>query len=141
MQYITKVSGSNQWYYKRRIPKDVQSHYPSNKDNKIVKSLRTDNKKDAVLKASKLTRELEAEWSQFRGKGLVLSGTTLDKARELLKQYGLPPSKRSKSDEVAFDLFADSINDSLPLDVQEELYDAYLSGDKDCSGQVKLATV
>ena len=38
MQYITKVSGSNKWYYKRRIPQDVQSHYPNNKDKKIVKS-------------------------------------------------------------------------------------------------------
>ena len=131
MQYITKVSGSNKWYYKRRIPQDVQSHYPKNKDNKIVKSLRTSNKKDAVLKASKLTRELEEEWNQFRGKGLVLSGTTLDKARELLKQYGLPPSKRSKRDEAAFDLFVDSINDSLSSDVQEELYDAHFSGDED----------
>jgi hypothetical protein len=127
MQYITKVNGSNKWYYKRRIPQDVQSHYPTNKDNKIVKSLRTDNKKDAVFKASKLTRELEAEWNQLRGKKLVLSGTTLDKGRELLKQYGLPPSKRSRCDEVAFDLFVDSIEDSLSLDVQEELYDAYLS--------------
>ena len=131
MQYITKVSGSNKWYYKRRIPLDVQSHYPDNKDKKIVKSLRTDNKKDAVFKASKLTRELEAEWNQLRGKGLVLSGTTLDKGRELLKQYGLPPSKRSRRDEVAFDLFVDSIEDSLSLDVQEELFDAYLSKDKD----------
>jgi integrase len=131
MQYITKVSGSNKWYYKRRIPLDVQSHYPDNKDKKIVKSLRTDNKKDAVFKASKLTRELEAEWNQLRGKGLVLSGTTLDKGRELLKQYGLPPSKRSRRDEVAFDLFVDSIEDSLSLDVQEEFHDACLAKDKD----------
>ena len=130
MQYITKVSGSNKWYYKRRIPQDVQSHYPKNKDNKIVKSLRTDNKQEAVLRASKLTRELEAEWNQFRGKELVFSGTVLDKSRELLKQHGLPQSRRSKNDDIAFDLFTDSINDALPLDVQHKLHNAYLSGDK-----------
>jgi len=130
MQYITKVSGSNKWYYKRRIPQDVQSHYPKNKDGKIVKSLRTHNKQEAVAKASKLTRELEAEWDQFRGKGLVRSNTTLDKARELLKQYGLPPSKRLESDEFEFDSFIDSINDALPLDVQRELHDAGMSGDR-----------
>jgi len=141
MQYITKVSGSNQWYYKRRIPKDVQSHYPSNKDNKIVKSLRTDNKKDAVLKASKLTRELEAEWNQFRGKGSVLSGTVLDKARELLKQHGLPQSKRSKNDDAAFDLFTDSINDALPLAVQNELHDAYISGDKEVENDLLIQSL
>ncbi len=141
MQYITKVSGSNQWYYKRRIPQDVQSHYPTNKDNKIVKSLRTDNKKDAVLKASKLTRELEAEWNQFRGKGSVLSGTVLDKARELLKQHGLPQSKRSKNDDAAFDLFTDSINDALPLDVQNELHDAYISGDKEVENDLLIQSL
>ena len=130
MQYITKVSGSNKWYYKRRIPQDVQSHYPKNKDGKIVKSLRTHNKQEAVAKASKLTRELEAEWDQFRGKGLVRSNTALDKARELLKQYGLPPSKRLESDEFEFDPFIDSINDALPLDVQRELHDAGMSGDR-----------
>jgi len=130
MQYITKVSGSNKWYYKRRIPLDVQSHYPNNKDKKVVKSLRTSDKQEAVRKASRLTRELEAEWNQFRGKGLVLSGTVLDKARELLKQHGLPQSRRSKNDDVAFDLFTVSINDALPLDVQNELHNAYISGDK-----------
>ena len=131
MQYITKVSGSNKWYYKRRIPQDVQSHYPKNKDNKIVKSLRTDKKQEAVLQASKLTRELELEWNQFRGKGLVLSDTVLDKARDLLKQHGLPQSRRSKGDDFAFDLFTDSINNALPLDVQNELHNAYLFGDKE----------
>jgi hypothetical protein len=30
MQCITKASGSNKWYYKRRNPQDVQSHYPNN---------------------------------------------------------------------------------------------------------------
>ena len=141
MQYITKVSGSNKWYYKRRIPQDVQSHYPKNKDHKIVKSLRTDSKQEAVLKASKLTRELEEEWSQLRGNGLILSGNTLDKARELLKRYGLPPSKRSIGDEVAFDFFTESINEALPLDVQEQFYNAYLSGDKELEGELLTASL
>ena len=63
MQYITKVSGSNKWYYKRRIPQDVQSHYPNNKDKKIVKSLRTADKQEAMRKATQLTQKLEAEWA------------------------------------------------------------------------------
>jgi hypothetical protein len=103
--------------------------------------LRTDSKQEAVLKASKLTRELEEEWSQLRGNGLILSGNTLDKARELLKRYGLPPSKRSIGDEVAFDFFTESINEALPLDVQEQFYNAYLSGDKELEGELLTASL
>jgi len=129
MQYITKVSGSNKWYYKRRIPLDVQSHYPGNKDKKIVKSLRTENKQDAIRKASLLTRKFEAEWDVIRGKSSALTGTMLDKAKDILKSHGLPMSKRSQHNEIDFDIFLDSLDESLPKKVQEALYAAHMDQD------------
>jgi len=129
MQYITKVSGSNKWYYKRRIPQDVQSHYPDNKDKKIVKSLKTENKQDAIRKASQFTREFEAEWDMIRGKAPILTGTIFDKARDVLERNGLPPSKRSKHNELEYDFFADSLDESLPKEAKDALYLAHMNKD------------
>jgi hypothetical protein len=136
MQYITKVSGSNKWYYKRRIPLDVQSHYPDNKDKKIVKSLRTENKQDAIRKASQLTRKFEAEWDVIRGKAPALTGTMLDKAKNILERNGLPQSKRSQRNEIDFDLFIDSLDESLPREVQDALFLAHMNNDVEATDEL-----
>jgi len=136
MQYITKVSGSNKWYYKRRIPQDVQSHYPDNKDNKIVKSLRTENKQDAIRKASQLTRKFETEWDVIRGKAPALTGTMLDKAKNILERNGLPQSKRAQRNEIDFDLFIDSLDESLPREVRDALFLAHMNNDVEATDKL-----
>jgi len=65
-QYIYKRG--NVYYYSRRIPSDLSTHY---KTTRIIKSLRTRSKRSALLSSSHLSLELDSYWSSIRIKDIA----------------------------------------------------------------------
>ena len=129
MNYLTKVSGSKNYYYKRRIPNDVLAFYPDVKGGQVVRSTKTANKQKAATVAARITRELEAEWDAHRGIRPSTSTTVMEGARRLLEQAGLPPTKTPLSHEIEKDLWIDSIDQELPYAAKEALFTAHIAAD------------
>lgn len=138
VSFLTKVKGSKHWYYKRRIPQDVLSHYPNIKGGQIVKSLRTPDEQQAATVANRITRELENEWDTLRGLKPAIGNAALQGARALLETSGLPPTRTPKALQQAKAIWLDGLEESLPYEVKEALHHSFMSGD--VSKQQELMT-
>ena len=66
VKYLKKVNNSKNWYYVRRIPKDLHEHYADKKDKRIVESTKTSNKAEASRKALQINLKIESEWKAIQ---------------------------------------------------------------------------
>lgn len=129
MSFLTKVKGSRNWYYKRRIPEDVIHHYPSIKGGQIVRSTKTSNKQQAVTVASRITRQLEDEWDSRRGLVPDVSSSVLKGARLVLERVGLPATKTPQSLTHEREAWVDMLEAEMPYEVKEALHYAHVNHD------------
>jgi integrase len=126
MKYLGKVSGSNNWYYIRRIPNDVLQHYPNKKDKRLVISTRTPDKKAATAAAMRINSQHELEWERMRGNVAEVNQHSLQAASELLKSFGLEASSKQFNKELELDSFYDSLEDSLSESAKARIFEARL---------------
>jgi len=106
-------------YYKRRVPKDLSSHYSS---DHIIKSSGTSDPKIAAKELLRINIETEVEWNQYRkieSLGYDLSAELSDSI-ELLNRFGLSPGSDYKKNRSGDDLQR-YIEDKLPLSAQNEI--------------------
>jgi hypothetical protein len=124
MKYLGKVPGSDNWYYIRRIPGDVQRYYPAKKDKRLVKSTRTSNRQEAAQRALRIDRDYERDWERLRSGLSDLSHGTRERAVTLLGKFGLSPGSSVKNRELELEHFYDSIEASLTDADRRQLFDA-----------------
>lgn len=63
VKYLHQKQKGGVWYFRRRIPEDVQRHYPNlNKAGVMFVSLKTKNQSEAAQKANQMALEQEALW-------------------------------------------------------------------------------
>jgi len=124
MKYLGKVSGSNNWYYIRRIPNDVLQHYPNKKDKRLVITTRTPDKKAATAAAMRINSQFELEWERMRGNVAEVSQHSLQAASELLKSFGLETSHKQFNKEPELNAFFDSLEESLTESAKSRIFDA-----------------
>lgn len=123
VKYLKKVNNSKNWYYVRRIPKDLleHEHYASKNDKRIVRSTKTSNKLNASKKASQINRLVEAEWDELRNGSINLSA--YKEALKLLSSFGLnEKSFRSQAPHL-FDDFQDYIESKISDISLKEAFD------------------
>lgn len=123
MKYLSKVAGSNNWYYIRRIPNDVLQHYPNKKDKRLVISTRTSDKKSATAAAMRINSQHELEWERMRGNVSEVSQHSLQAASELLKSFGLEASSKQFNKDAELDSFYDSLEESVSDSAKARIFD------------------
>lgn len=123
MKYLSKVAGSNNWYYIRRIPNDVLQHYPNKKDKRLVISTRTSDKKSATAAAMRINSQHELEWERMRGNVSEVNQHSLQAASELLKSFGLEASSKQFNKDAELDSFYDSLEESLSDSAKARIFD------------------
>ena len=129
VKYLKKVNNSKNWYYVRRIPKDLHEHYADKKDKRIVESTKTSNKAEASRKALQINLKIESEWKAMRSDTRDLS--TYDSALSYLHKFGINESSHRSSDPHIFDAFQDDLESTFTEKQKKELQDNYLAGNTD----------
>lgn len=104
----------NTYYYRRRIPLDVQRRYPKKKRVVFV-SLKTSDPVEAARLAHEKAKRQDAAWKAWRNGGGANSTEDLDAAYELLDAFDLKPGQAEEY----------QLHDLTPDDFLYEL--AYLS--------------
>ena len=125
MKYLFKRSNRNTHYYKRRVPKDLQSHYPK---PFIEISLKKNDKSIAVALCEIQHKKIEKEFSRLR-QGLPKEQVITDYQKTLnkLNEYNLTPQdsvNRNNDAELARDRFYESIDDTIYERTTPEEYTA-----------------
>ena len=89
LKYVTRRA-SGLYYYRRRIPDDLRSHY-SYKEF-YVQSLKTKELAKAEASSIVRTRQLDVLWTYFRNPSdYSIPKTMRDRATALLAEYGFKP--------------------------------------------------
>lgn len=129
VKHVWKKPDSSLLYYRRRIPDDIKpllevsgSEWAGR--SQIVISLQTSDPKAAAPMVAKLAAQHDKEWAQLRNPSKV---GTLAQADSLLRNRGINPSAPNE-DEEALSHFFDSVEDSLPRKVKDDLQEAYEQG-------------
>jgi integrase len=129
LKHLWKKPNSSLLYYRRRIPDDIKplleaSGSPWAGKPQIVISLQTSDPKAAASKIAKLAEQHDKEWEQLRNPS---QAATLAQAERFLRDRGIDPAAPA-ADEEALGIFFDTLNDSLPARVQDNLQEAYEYG-------------
>ena len=119
LKYVTRKA-SGLYYYRRRIPDDLRSHY--NDKEFYVQSLKTKELSTAEARSLEKTKHLDVLWTYFRNPDdYSIPKTMRDRATALLAEYGFKPGDGgkalSKIDErqffTAFDFMDEILGDRL----------------------------
>ncbi|MBR9892894.1 hypothetical protein GYB14_14440 [bacterium] len=106
----------NTYFYRRRIPLDVQRRYPKKKRKRVLfVSLKTSDPVEAARLAHEKAKRQDAAWNAWRNGGGANSTEDLDAAYELLDAFDLKPGQAEEY----------QLHDLTPDDFLYEL--AYLS--------------
>ena len=129
LKHVWKKTNSSLLYYRRRIPDDIKPLLEVSGSkwagrSQIVISLQTSDPKAAASIVAKLAAQHDEEWAQLRNPSKV---GTLAQAESLLRNWGVDPSAPNQ-DEEALGHFFDSVEDSLPRKVKDDLQEAYDQG-------------
>ena len=129
LKHIWKKPNSSLLYYRRRIPDDIKPLLEVSGSkwagrSQIVISLQTSDPKVAASMVAKLAAQHDKEWEQLRNPS---NGGTLPQAESLLRNWGIDPAAPNQ-DEEALGHFFDSVEDSLPRKVKDDLQEAYEQG-------------
>jgi integrase len=126
MKYLFKRSSRNTYYYKRRVPKDLQEHYPK---PFIEISLRQTDRSVAAAICQETHLLVEEQFKRLR-QGLprdqVLSN--YQAAAALLKKHGLTESDAEATGDGADEAkesFLDSIDDAIRVKSTDAEYAAF----------------
>ncbi|WP_424929123.1 DUF6538 domain-containing protein [Amaricoccus tamworthensis] len=88
--HIYQKKAGGRFYFRRRIPDDVVSHYPGKKRPAfIVFSLKTNDPLEAGKKATRAAIDQDALWKAYRSGDTVKGPEEIEAATELLRSYGL----------------------------------------------------
>lgn|GEM_PF-1043134 len=129
LKHIWKKPNSSLLYYRRRIPDDIKPLLEVSGSkwagrSQIVISLQTSDPKVAASMVAKLAAQHDKEWEQLRSPS---NAGTLPQAESLLRNWGIDPAAPNQ-DEEALGHFFDSVEDSLPRKVKDDLQEAYEQG-------------
>ena len=127
MKYAHRQSPGKTIYYRRRIPKGLESHY----DGKtfFVKSTGTTEPKLAAAILIRINTQAERDWNRLRqGLPLFVSEEMNDSVGQVLAPFGL--NSLGRGSEVGKGLFLESIFDQLPDALKREVVDNTLGGDQ-----------
>lgn len=130
LKHLWKKPDSSLLYYRRRIPDDVKPLLEASGSEwagkaQIVISLQTSDPKVAAPKIAMLAQQHDKEWEQLRSPSRA---GTLAQAERLLRDRGIDPAAPT-ADEEALSIFFDTLDDSLPTKVKDDLQEAYHYGD------------
>lgn len=92
-KYISQKKGSDLFYFRRRIPDDIQRHYPNRKNGYIIESLRTKDTGIAAKLAHRKAVEQDALWSALRSGEVKDGPERIEAAKALLASHGLQPGQ------------------------------------------------
>ena len=128
VKYLFRPKGRNIWHYRRLVPTDLRDHYRS---PQILKSLKTTNEADALVRCANYNKVVEAEFTRYRQN--QPDSPTYQQIRDadrLLNRYNLaagawsgtnPTLNQHPGDELAHHL--DSlVRQALSPDEYEEWY-------------------
>jgi integrase len=127
MKYAHRPSSGKTIYYRRRIPKGLESHY----DGKtfFVKSTGTTDAKLAAAILMRINTQAERDWGRLRqGLPMSVSEEMNDSVGQVLAPFGL--NSLGRGSEVGKELFIESIFDQLPSSLKHEVVDNKLGGDQ-----------
>ena len=127
MKYAHCPSAGKTIYYRRRIPKGLESHY----DGKtfFVKSTGTTEPKLAAAILIRINTQTERGWNRLRqGLPLSVSEEMNNSVGQALSPFGL--NSLGRGSEVGKELFIESIFDQLPNTLKHEVVDNGLGGDQ-----------
>ena len=129
LKYSWKKPNSSLLYYRRRIPDDLRPLLDASGSEwagklQIVVSLQTADLKVAASKIAKLAKQHDEEWEQLRNPSQAV---TLAQAERFLRNRGIDPAAPN-ADEEALGIFLDTLDDSLPTKVKDNLQEAYEYG-------------
>lgn len=129
VKHLWKKPTSSLLYYRRRIPDDIKPLLEASGSEwagkaQIVISLQTDNPKAAAPKIAKLAEQHDKEWEQLRNPS---KAGTLAQAEQFLRDRGIDPAAPN-ADEEALGIFFDTVDDSLPTKIKDDLQEAYEHG-------------
>lgn len=99
VKYLHQKQKGGVWYFRRRIPEDVQRHYPNlNKAGVMFVSLKTKNQSEAAQKANQMALEQEALWKNLRSGELETTKDVDAAAIALLDSFGFAPYQGDRLD-------------------------------------------
>ncbi|WP_347310072.1 DUF6538 domain-containing protein [Defluviimonas sp. SAOS-178_SWC] len=100
----------NTWYFRRRVPSDVQRHYPD-KPNQIFVSLKTSDPRKAATLAHQLALEQNTFWKSCRSGQDVVGKDLQLAAMQTLKSFGLAPGQHREFERLGLepDQFLDEL--------------------------------
>jgi integrase len=129
VKHLWKKPTSALLYYRRRIPDDIKPLLEASGSEwagkaQIVISLQTDDPKAAASKIAKLAEQHDKEWEHLRNPS---KAGTLAQAEQFLRARGIDPAAPD-ADEEALGIFFDTVDDSLPTKVKDDLQEAYEYG-------------
>ena len=123
MNYLFKRSNRNTYYYRRRVPKDLQAHYPK---PFIDISLRQNDQTLAAVLCEDQHKIVEQQFKRLRQglpKDQVL--TNYEGALKYLENFNLTPQDMSNPDaEHARDHLYDTIEEAIRQQVKPDMYGA-----------------
>ena len=127
MKYAHRQSPGKTIYYRRRIPKGLESHYGGK--TFFVKSTGTTEPKLAAAILIRINTQAERDWNRLRqGLPLSVSEEMNDSVGQVLAPFGLNSLGRGSA--VGKGLFLESIFDQLPDALKCEVVDNTLGGDQ-----------
>lgn len=125
-KYVQQKQEGGVYYFRRRIPDDVQKHYPGNKTGSLYYSLKTKDLKEAGRKAHQEALRQDAMWKAMRNGDVTHGPEVVDAAMEILRSYGLNPGdgRVQGNDQNGLDSFLNELEDQArmegaPLDSRE----------------------
>jgi len=127
MKYAHLPSSGKTIYYRRRIPKGLESYY----DGKtfFVKSTGTTDAKLAAAILIRINTQAERDWDRLRqGFPMSVSEEMNASVGQVLAPSGL--NSLGRGSEIGKELFIESIFDQLPNTLKHEVVDNGLGGDQ-----------
>ena len=130
LKHLWKKPNSSLLYYRRRIPDDIGPLLETSGSewagkSQIVISLQTHDLKAAASKIANLAQKHDEEWEQLRTPSKT---GTWAQAERFLRDKGINPAAPD-ADKDALSIFFDSLDNSLPSKVQDNLQEAHEFGD------------
>ena len=111
-KYIEQKTANGVWYFRRRVPHDVQKHYPKlNKRGELYFSLQTKDRSEAAAVSHRKATEQDGFWKSVRSGEVMAGPEVISAAIALLDSYGLRPGQSVEytDDEIQVEKFLDRL--------------------------------
>ncbi|MEE8209065.1 MAG: DUF6538 domain-containing protein, partial [Nitrosomonadaceae bacterium] len=109
----------NNYYYQRKIPRDLLHRYGGSKHIKV--NLKTNDLKQVAKQVSVLNKQYESTWASLRNNPELKPSSVRGAAIKLFSQFGLK-SQPSINEDPGIDQFVDTL---------QQKREAYAQGDED----------